>query len=80
MIRQVEKDEAGYNKTVKTGLHFKILTKLCRNTSQRVTYVLTSKTYSEYNFRAFLTNIEFRFIIKYKFSIRIERGVLWHKY
>ena len=27
-----------------------------------------------------LTNIEFWFIIKYKFSIGIERGVLWHKY
>ena len=27
-----------------------------------------------------LTNIEFLFIIKYKFSIGIERGVLWHKY
>ena len=27
-----------------------------------------------------LTNIEFKFIIKYKFNINIERGVLWHKY
>ena len=27
-----------------------------------------------------LTKIEFWFIIKYKFSIGIERGVLWHKY
>ena len=27
-----------------------------------------------------LTNIELQFIIKYIFSIGIERGVLWHKY
>ena len=27
-----------------------------------------------------LTNIEFKFIIKYIFSIGVERGVLWHKY
>ena len=27
-----------------------------------------------------LTNIESHFIIKYIFSIGIERGVLWHKY
>ena len=27
-----------------------------------------------------LTNIELLFIIKYIFSIGIERGVLWHKY
>ncbi|KWZ78178.1 hypothetical protein HMPREF3200_00870, partial [Anaerococcus tetradius] len=36
--------------------------------------------YSEYNFRALLTNIEFRFIIKLRFSILFERGVIWHKY
>ena len=42
LIRQVAKHEAGYNKTVKTSLNLKILTKLCRNTFQSVTYILTT--------------------------------------
>ncbi|KXB66064.1 hypothetical protein HMPREF1863_01149, partial [Aedoeadaptatus coxii] len=36
--------------------------------------------YSEYKFRPLLTNNELKFIIKLRFGILFERGVIWHKY
>ena len=44
LIRQVAKHEADIIKLRRPVLLSKIPTKLCRNTSQRVTYVLTTKT------------------------------------
>ena len=43
LIRQVAKHEADIIKLRRPVLLSKIPTKLCRNTSQRVTYVLTTK-------------------------------------